>query len=156
MCSQHLHCLPAFLQAETNRRRKLPLQHAWGRPPQLWVLLVTQKHKSVFSWLLSAARTCRKGRKASISSILTLSDPCVITSLQYPSIHAQGIPLEIGFWSLTTVSVYCFNYIKTNWHLYAANKKACCRGLKGSYSRLTISLRLPSTALVSSTAKLHY
>lgn len=83
--------------------------------PTALVLLLAQEHRSVFTWLLSAARTCRKRGKAQISSNLTSSDPFVTKSLQYPSIRVQGIHLEVGFWSLMTVPAHCFNYIEANW-----------------------------------------
>lgn len=108
----------------------------------------TQEHVQ-----LAAAR-CQNLQKRKKSLRSVASRLCVITSLQYPSIYAQGIPLEIGFGSLTTVSAHWLHYIKTNRHLHAANKKSILRGAAGL--SLPISPRLPGAAPVSGTAELRY
>lgn len=110
----------------------------------------TQEHVQ-----LAAAR-CQNLQKRKKSLRSVASRLCVITSLQYPSIHAQGIPLEIGFGSLTTVSAHWLHYIKTNRHLHAANKKkhlaGGCRALTAhqpAFARRSTRVRHSRAALLN-------
>lgn len=120
MYSQTHHCLSAlavFLPAETNSfhaGENSPCnRHGWDWPCSP-ASVANAEH---ISWLLCTAKTCSKRRKAQISSIVTFSDPSIITSLQYSSIRAGVLKYSFSPW---------FNYVKLNWHLCTASKKAWC------------------------------